>query len=140
MDMDREAKVMTIGELARSVGVGVETIRFYERRGLILDPPRRSSGYREYPPETVGRILFIRRAKELGFSLKEINELLTLRAESGDQCAEVLVRTEAKIADISERIASLERMKRALEQLASTCSDRGTVGDCPILDALERES
>ena len=70
---------LTIGRLARRVGVGVETLRFYEREGLIAEPPRRPSGYRDYPPETVDRNLFIRRAKELGFTLKEINELLELR-------------------------------------------------------------
>ena len=69
----------TIGQLARRAGVGIETVRFYEREGLIPEPPRRPSGYRDYPPETVTRIVFIRRAKDLGFSLKEINELLDFR-------------------------------------------------------------
>jgi len=137
--MDFTNDSLTIGQLAQQAGVGVETLRYYERQKLIPEPPRRSSGYREYPPETVNRIRFIRRAKELGFSLKEIDELLTLRAESEDQCAEVLARAQGKIADISQRIASLERMKRALEQLASSCSEPATSGDCPILDALELE-
>jgi MerR family copper efflux transcriptional regulator len=137
--MDSPSNSLTIGQLAEQAGVGVETLRFYERKKLIPEPPRRRSGYREYPPEAVSRIRFIRGAKELGFSLKEIDELLTLRAESEGQCAEVLARAQGKIADISQRIASLERMKRALEQLASTCSERATSGDCPILDALELE-
>jgi MerR family mercuric resistance operon transcriptional regulator len=137
MDVNNDS--LTIGQLAQQAGVGVETLRYYERQKLIPEPPRRSSGYREYPPETVNRIRFIRRAKELGFSLREIDELLTLRAESQGQCAEVLARAQGKIADISQRIASLERMKRALEQLASFCSEHATTGDCPILDALELE-
>ena len=137
MDSPRES--LTIGQLAKQSGVGVETLRYYERQKLLPEPPRRRSGYRAYPRETVNRIRFIRRAKELGFSLQEIDELLTLRAESEGQCREVLARAQGKIADITERIASLERMKRALERLASTCSERGTSGDCPILDALELE-
>jgi len=138
MDSPRES--LTIGQLAKQSGVGVETLRYYERRKLIPEPPRRRSGYRQYPPETVNRIRFIRRAKELGFSLKEIDELLALRAESAGQCAEVLARAQRKIDDIAQRIASLERMKHALAQLANSCSKSGTSGDCPILDALELES
>jgi MerR family mercuric resistance operon transcriptional regulator len=138
--MELSTESLTIGQLAREAGVGVETLRYYERQKLIPEPPRRRSGYRQYPPETVNRIRFIRRAKELGFSLKEIDDLLTLRAESAGQCAEVFARTQGKIADISQRIASLERMKHALEKLASSCSESGTSGDCPILDALELES
>ena len=138
MDSPRES--LTIGQLAKQSGVGVETLRYYERQKLIPEPPRRRSGYRQYPPETVNRIRFIRRAKELGFSLKEIDELLALRAESAGQCAEVLARAQRKIDDIAQRIASLGRMKHALEQLANSCSKSGTSGDCPILDALELES
>jgi len=138
MDSPRES--LTIGQLAKQSGVGVETLRYYERQKLIPEPPRRRSGYRQYPPETVNRIRFIRRAKELGFSLKEIDELLALRAESAGQCAEVLARAQRKIDDIAQRIASLERMKHALEQLANSCSKSGTSGDCPILDALGLES
>ena len=137
--MNSPRETLTIGQLAKQSGVGVETLRYYERQKLIPEPPRRRSGYRQYPPETVNRIRFIRRAKQLGFSLKEIDELLALRAESAGQCAEVLARAQGKIADITQRIDSLERMKRALERLAATCSERGTSGDCPILDALELE-
>jgi DNA-binding transcriptional MerR regulator len=103
--MDSPRASLTIGQLAKQSGVGVETLRYYERQRLIPEPPRRRSGYRQYPPETVKRIRFIRRAKELGFSLKEIDELLTLRAESVGQCAEVLARAQGKIADISRRSA-----------------------------------
>ena len=106
---------LTIGQLAQRAGVGVETIRFYEREGLISEPPRRPSGYRDYPLETVARIVFIRRAKDLGFTLKEINELLDLRIRPRRNCAQVKKSADAKIADIDSRIASLRRMRRALK-------------------------
>jgi MerR family copper efflux transcriptional regulator len=130
---------LTIGQLAKAAGVGVETLRFYERRQLITEPPRRASGYRQYPASAVARIRFIKRAKELGFSLKEIDELLSLRAESSGQCAEVYARAQAKVEDISSKIASLKRMKEALTHLAASCSNEGTRGECPILEALEME-
>ncbi len=131
-------ETLRIGELARRSGVGVETVRFYERRGLLPDPPRSRSGYRCYPAATVSRIRFIRRAKELGFSLAEIDELLNLRAAPGDACEHVRARAEAKIADIDERIASLRRMRSALDRLRAACLERrGTSGDCPILGALD---
>lgn len=129
---------MTIGQVAKATGVGVETLRFYERKRLLPEPPRRSSGYRQYPPEVLARIRFIRRAKELGFSLREIHELLTLRAESASQCSEAYARAQDKIADITARIESLSRMRRALVRLADSCADRGTTGECPILEALEK--
>ena len=128
---------MTIGKVARQAGVGVETVRFYEREGLIEEPPRRESGYRQYPSETVCRIRFIRRAKELGFTLKEIKELLSLRASPKSRCADVRKRAEAKIDDIEQKVRALERMKEALLKLTAACSGRGPVTDCPILDALE---
>ena len=131
------AGTFTIGQLAKAAGVGVETLRFYERKQLITEPPRRASGYRQYPANAVARIKFIKRAKELGFSLKEIEELLSLRAESEGQCAEVYARAQAKIEDISSKIASLRRMKDALTRLSESCSKNGTSGDCPILEALE---
>lgn len=128
---------MTIGKLATKAGVGVETIRFYERRGLIPEPPRRNSGYREYTEEMVSRINFIRRAKELGFTLKEIEDLLTLRVDPLTTCGDVKRRAEAKIRDIEEKTQMLERMKGALERLAAQCRGQGPLSECPILDALE---
>src|SRR5262245_14308151 len=97
-------KLMTIGQVARQGGVGVETVRFYERRGLLQEPSRKESGYRHYGDETVSRLRFIRRAKELGFSLKEIGELLTLRIDPDTDSGDVKRRAEAKIADIDARI------------------------------------
>ncbi len=121
---------LTIGKVARLAGVGVETIRFYERQGLIEEPPRRASGYRQYPEETVARIRFIKRAKELGFSLKEIKELFKLRIDPETTCEDIRRQANAKINDIKEKIA-------ALEKLTAACSGRGPVSECPILEALE---
>ena len=130
-------KPLTIGKVARQAGVGVETIRFYEREGLIEKPPRRESGYRQYPEETVSRVRFIRRAKELGFTLKEIKELLSLRASPKSQCADVRRRAEAKINDIEQKLRVLQRMKKALVKLTAACGGRGPMTKCPILEALD---
>lgn len=129
---------MTIGQVARDAGVGVETIRFYERRGLMDEPPRRSSGYRQYPPEAVRQLRFIRRAKELGFSLREIADLLDLRADGEAQCEEVRHQLEAKAADVRRRIADLHHIQEALSHLAATCAAQDPLGACPILEALDR--
>src|SRR6266852_4384126 len=98
---------LSIGQVARRAGVGVETVRFYEREGLLKEPPRRASGYRQYPEEVVKRIQFIKRAQELGFSLKEIIELLTLRVDPATSSGEVKQRAEAKLADIQRKVEEL---------------------------------
>ncbi len=123
--------------MARAAGVGVETVRFYERKGLIEQPEKPMFGRRTYPPEVVARIRFIRRAKELGFTLKEIAELLELRMDPGKSCSEVRARALAKMADIDRKIAVLQRMRQALAGLASACRGRGPTTDCPILEAME---
>lgn len=128
---------LTIGKVAKQASVGIETIRFYEREGLIAEPPRRESGYRQYPPETVDRVRFIKRAKELGFSLKEIKDLLALRIAPGTTCGQIKKRAQAKIVDIEEKMRTLERMKRALTKLTLACNGRGSIKDCPILEALD---
>lgn len=128
---------MTIGKLAKQCCVGVETIRFYEREGLIEEPPRRESGYRQYPEEIVRRVRFVKRAKALGFTLKEIKELLALRIVPEATCADVRRQAEAKIADIEERIVTLQRMKQALSRLTVACSGSGPASRCPILEAME---
>ncbi len=128
------------GELAKRAGVNVETLRFYERKGLLPVPPRRESGYREYPEESVQRIRFIKRAQELGFSLGEIQELLALRIQRGTTCAEVKRRAELKIQDVRQKIADLKAIERALHKLAATCSGRGPIiSGCPILENLDGE-
>ena len=130
---------LTIGRFARQAGVGVETIRFYEREGLIAEPARRPSGYRQYTPEAVRRIRFVRHAKALGFTLKEIRELLELRVRPDSSCADVRARVRLKIEDVEARLVSLVGMKAALTRLGARChSDRPT-GGCPILEELDRE-
>ena len=132
-------KAMTIGQVARQAGVGVETIRFYERRGLIEEPPRRESGYRQYPEETIARIEFIKRAKELGFSLKEISELLSLRMDPDTTCNDLREKAEAKVADIQAKIKELRRIERAVSRLAASCHRGGPKSRCPVLAALDGE-
>ena len=135
--METRAAGLTIGRVAHSAGLAIDTVRYYEREGLLEKPARTASGYRHYRPDVVARLRFIRQAKELGFSLREIKELLSLRVEAGRSCADVRARAERKIADIDGRIAALRRMKAALAKLAIACSGRGPTSECPILDALE---
>ncbi len=120
-------------------GVHLETIRFYERQKLLPKAPRTSSGYRIFAPETVQRVRFIKRAQALGFTLKEIGELLDLRVSSGTTCATVRRHAEAKVADIDEKIRQLKKMKQALAHLAESCTGRGPLSECPILAALQTE-
>ncbi len=128
---------LTIGRIAQKAQVNVETIRYYERRGLIPKPLRRDSGYRQYPQDTVARIEFIKRAKELGFSLKEISELLSLRVDPRTTCSDVKRRAEIKIADIEEKIRALQRIKKALTKLVSLCGGQGPTSECPIMEVLD---
>src|SRR5260221_13220257 len=106
----------SIGRVARRDGVGVEPVRFYEREGLLEEPPRRTSGYRQYSGEGVKRIGFIKRAKELGFSLKEITELLLLRVGGQTSCDEGKQRTGGKIVEVERKLVELQRMRKALLQ------------------------
>jgi len=130
---------LTIGQVARGAGVGVETVRFYEREGLVPEPRRRPSGYRQYPPDTVRRIRFVQAAKELGFTLKEIRELLALRVTAGKTCADVKERAIAKLADVDAKLAELHRVRDALAHLAASCSGAGPTSECPLLDALDAQ-
>src|SRR5262252_4509510 len=131
--------ILSIGQVARRAGVGVETVRFYEREGLLEEPPRRASGYRQYSEEAVTRLRFIKRAKQLGFSLKEISELLLLRVDAQTSCDEVKQRTEAKIAEVERKLVELQRMRQALLQVASLCTGQGPSSACPMLDALAQQ-
>ncbi len=130
-------KALTIGKVAKQAGLGVETIRFYERVGLLEEPPRTDSGYRQYPPETVDKLRFIKRAKQLGFSLKEVGELFALRFNQDATCGDVKRRAEEKIRDIEKKMHDLNRMKEALTQLTLQCNGIGPIHECPILAALE---
>jgi len=134
-----EPSTLKIGELARAADVGVETIRYYERRGLLAQPPRRTSGYRQYAPRAVRRVRFIRRAQALGFTLKEIEDLLALRVDDDRSCADVRALARAKLEDIERRVAELQQMGRALERVARRCRGRGPTSECPILEILDEE-
>ena len=132
-------KALTIGRLAKEAGVNLETVRYYERRGLLPRPPRSESGYRLFPDEAVRRLRFIRRAQELGFSLKEIRELLSLRVSRTANRSDVRRRAEAKIADIEAKVKSLESMKKTLRKLTKDCDGCVPVSKCPILESLDGE-
>lgn len=129
---------MRIGEVAKKTGVGVETIRFYERKGLIAQPRKPANGgYRSYTPDAVDRVRFIRQAQCLGFSLKEIEDLLLLKADHDTDCAEVRQRAQVKLDEVNDKIASLTAIQSALENLIHECQGQGPASTCcPILDAL----
>jgi MerR family transcriptional regulator, copper efflux regulator len=132
-------KSLTIGRLAKQAGVNLETVRYYERRGLLPKPPRSASGYRLFPSDAARRLRFIRRAQELGFSLKEIRELLSLRVSRTTTSKDIRARAEAKIADVEAKIKSLEAMKKTLNKLTKVCDGCSPLAACPILDSLDRE-
>ena len=129
---------LSIGKVARAAGMSVDAVRFYEREGLIPPVQRTESGYRVYEPETVRRLLFIRRAKETGFSLAEIRELLGLRRETGSSCTSVLLLAQEKLALVREKIRDLRRMEAALESLVADCLTPDHGESCPLLERLER--
>jgi len=133
-------KSLTIGHLAKQSGVNLETVRYYERRGLLLRPPRSASGYRLFPAEAARRLRFIRRAQELGFSLAEIGELLSLRVSRSTTSGDIRARAEVKIADIEGKINSLESMKKTLRKLTRVCDGCAPLVECPILESLDREN
>lgn len=130
---------LTIGGLASQGGVNVETIRYYERRGLLPTPSRARSGYRLYADNAVRRLRFIRQAQFLGFSLNEIQDLLSLRMQPGTTCADIRQRAREKIATVNDKIEDLQRIKSALTKLARACQGKGPISECPILEALEKE-
>ena len=127
----------TIGRVAERAGVGVETVRFYQRRGLIEEPKTPERGFRVYPEDTIHRILFIRRAKDLGFSLEEIGQLLSLKVDPGENCSAIKAYAEAKINSIDEKVRSLGRLKGQLERLTAACDSGSATSHCAILDELE---
>jgi MerR family mercuric resistance operon transcriptional regulator len=134
-------ETLTIGELAKQGKVNLETIRYYEQQGLIPKPPRLQSGYRSFPVESVNRLRFIKQAQDLGFSLKEVKELLDLQIDPHSTGADVRKRAEAKLADIEAKMKTLSRIKKALKQLTALCSCVGDVliSECPILESLNSE-
>ncbi len=137
LDDEGGTVAMTVGQVASRAGVTVQTVRYYERRGLIPRPGRTRSGYRQYTDEMVRRIGFIKRAQELGFSLAEIADLLELRVRSSSACEAVARKTRAKIDVVEQKMRDLGRIKLALSDLVAACEARAPTGDCPILSALE---
>lgn len=132
--------MLLIGEVAKRSGIGVETIRFYEREGLIPLPDRSPSGYRRYPESVVKQVQFIQHAKSLGFSLKEISELIVLKSTPDSTCMSVKATAVAKVADIQEKIDTLEKMKKSLTPLIDQCHSDNPVSDCPIINAIDKDS
>jgi MerR family transcriptional regulator, copper efflux regulator len=137
--MQPVAEKLTISRLAQLGGVNLETIRYYERQGLLPAPPRTASGYRVFPREAARRLRFIKRAQELGFSLNEIAELLALRLKPGAKQTDMRMRAEAKIADIEHKIRTLQAMKKTLRQLTGRCEGCGPLAECPILESLDED-
>jgi MerR family mercuric resistance operon transcriptional regulator len=132
-----QMRAVTIGEAARQAGVGVETIRFYERRGLVEQPRKpQGSGFRSYTPEQIERIKFIRQAQQLGFSLREIQELLSLRADPKADCSMIRAQAAAKLDEVRRKIEQLHQIGSALEALIAVCPGRGSLKACSILDML----
>jgi Hg(II)-responsive transcriptional regulator len=128
---------MRIGEAAARAAVNAQTLRYYERRGLLPAPARRRSGYREYDRGAVSRVRFIKHAQALGFTLDEIAGLLALRVDGKTACAQVEGRAEGAIGRIEKKITDLRRMRRVLTRLAAACRRQHLTGDCPILQALD---
>ena len=133
--MDRE---LTIGSLARGAGVNVETIRYYQRRGLLPEPSKPLGGHRRYTGAAVRRVRFIKRAQQLGFTLAEVEGLLLL--EDGQSCRETRLLAEQKLATIEERIVDLTRMRRLLTQLIAECRHGKRPKSCPIIATLSAGS
>ncbi len=131
---------LTIGQLAKAAEVHIETIRYYERRGLIPKAPRRMSGYRQFSQEDVRRIRFIKHAKALGFTLEEVAELLVLKREPASTCGDIIEKIETKLIDIDGKLGSLQRMKTTLVALKKACkTPEASSKDCPILESLDAD-
>jgi MerR family copper efflux transcriptional regulator len=129
----------TIGEIARQAEVGVDTVRYYERNRLLPEPARRLSGYREYKADDVRRLRFIRRARDLGFSLADIRELLMLSEDRERGVRGLKARAEARLDEVDRRIRELQRVRRGLKRLVDACPGHGALDRCPILVALGEE-
>lgn len=141
-DMDEKYEGITtfkIGEVASRAGVNKETVRYYEKRGLIPEPDRRQSGYRIFTRRHIDQIKFIKRSQELGFTLSEIDELLGLRLDEDSSCGQVRSKAQAKLEDVETKIRDLERIHMVLGELIEECKADGTTGECVILNALEGE-
>ncbi len=132
-------KPLTISKAAEAAGVGVEAIRFYERQHLIAQPPRPDRGVRGYSDELVARIRFIKKGQQLGFSLREIRELLALRADPLTDCSDLREQALVKLNEVRLKIAQLKEIGGALETLIATCPGRGALAACSIIEALTQQ-
>jgi MerR family transcriptional regulator, copper efflux regulator len=135
---ERVAALLKIGDVARQAELSIDTVRFYEREGLLGRVRRSNAGQRQYDEDTVRRLAFVRRATALGFSLAEVKSLLTLRVSARVPCERVRDRALTKLADIDRRIAELQEMRGALARLANGCEQGAALGTCPFLDELGR--
>ncbi len=131
--------MLTIGQVAKNTGITVETVRFYERQGLLAASARTDSGYRQYTPDTLKRIRFIQRAKGVGFTLSEINELLKLRKDPHTTCTDMKLRALEKIESIDRKLNDLNRIRESLAHLVMHCNSTGHLTECPILEHLDDE-
>lgn len=135
--IENRETVLTIGTLAKAAGVNLQTIRYYERIGLFPKPKTKESGYREYTEQDLSRLIFVKKAKELGFSLKEIAQLLALKVDKKKTCADVLEMAESSLIMIQDKIRTLEKFSEALKKLSSQCRGSGPTSECPILEFLD---
>jgi MerR family copper efflux transcriptional regulator len=133
-------KALKIGEVAKRSGIAIETIRFYEREGLLPEPKRQPSGYRQYEHAAIDRLSYIRRAKELGFTLAEIRELLELSAATSECCDHIRQQAEAKVSNIDDKIRSLQKMRRSLLQLMKQCRAQNSPSGCPLFHDTKKTS
>ncbi len=134
---DRSTKSLTIGQVSQAAGIGIETVRFYERQGLLAEPARTRSGYRLYGESAIARLQFIRRAKDLGFTLNEIRGLLELRRDPTATAGDVRREARLKLADVEQKIESLQQIRAALLALVNKCPGHGSLSECPIVEAME---
>ena len=126
----------SIGQIAKQSGISVETIRYYEKEELLEEPERKDSGYRQYKREAIARLSFIQQAKELGFSLREIRELLSIKSDSNTVCNDVKQLAQEKLGGIENKIKMLQRMRKSLKKLIDVCPGQAPINDCPIMEAL----
>jgi MerR family transcriptional regulator, copper efflux regulator len=131
---------MKIGELAKRAQVSIDTVRYYERQGLLPAPQRTASGYRAYGQHDGARLRFVRCAKALGFTLVEIRELLSLSSHREDDMAGMKAAATEKLADVEARLVELARIRDGLETLVASCPGHGALDQCPILDALAEDA
>ena len=131
--------VYSIGQVAKQSGVSVETVRYYEKEGLLEVPERKESGYRQFKGDTIDRLSFIQQAKKLGFSLKEIGELLSITSDANTVCDDVKQLSQDKLVDIEKKIKMLQQMRKSLKKLIDVCPGQAPINDCPILDALQKK-